>query len=115
MHGLRKRLTVAVVVVAAGLSASTSATAGTSQCTFSGPKWSEGASTGTTYNLELQNVSCGYATPWARKLAAKPNKAYASVKGGPAGWNCSSMAPGPKVTSGACVKGTKRFGWSAAV
>jgi hypothetical protein len=60
-------------------------------------------------------VSCAFATPWARKLAGKANlKPYYPVTGGPAGWTCNAMAPGKTITSGACIKGTKRFGWSAA-
>jgi hypothetical protein len=89
--------------------------AGASSCAFEGPKWSQGGTTGTTYDLDVQGVPCGYAIPYARKLAGTANKKpFYPVRGGPAGWVCNAQASSPKITSGACVKGTKRFGWHAA-
>jgi hypothetical protein len=104
-----------LLVIAAALASTTAGSASSGTCTFKGPAWTSGSSTGTDYNMDVQGVSCSFAVPFARKLAGTKNpKPYYPVKGGPAGWNCNSMAPGPKITSGACVKGTKRFGWHAA-
>jgi hypothetical protein len=107
------RALLALVALAAALAATASAPARIAQdCTFSGPKWAASGQTGTQYNLSTQGVSCAYAIPWARKLAGLANvKPYYPVKGGPAGWGCNAMAPGKTIIVGACVKGTKRFGW----
>ena len=102
-----------LIVFAAALAATTSASARIAQdCTFKGPKWAVNGQTGTGYNLTTQGVTCAYGTPWARKLAGLANlKPYYPVKGGPTGWTCNAMAPGKTIIVGACVKGTKRFGW----
>ena len=104
---------LALVALAAALASTASAPARVGQdCTFSGPKWAVSGQTGAGYNLTTQGVTCAYAIPFARKLAGLANtKPYYPVKGGPAGWTCNAMAPGKTITVGACVKGTKRFGW----
>jgi hypothetical protein len=111
-----KRFVLIAMVLGCGLAVPAGATARRAQdCTFPGPKWSVGGTTGTTYDLTTSSVTCAYATPWARKLAGAPNKKpYYPVSGGPPGWSCNAQAPGARITVGACVKGTKRFAWHAA-
>jgi len=107
------RWSLALVVLAAALAATTSASARIARdCAFKGPKWSGNGQTGTGYTLTTQGVSCAYGISWARRLAGRANlKPYYPVKGGPAGWTCNAMAPNTTIAVGACVKGTKRFGW----
>jgi hypothetical protein len=104
---------LALVVLAAVLAATASASAQVAQdCTFKGPKWAVNRQTGTGYTLNTQGVTCAYGIPWARKLAGLANlKPSYPVKGDPAGWTCNAMAPNKTIAVGACVKGTKRFGW----
>jgi len=115
----RARAAAGVFLLAVALAAfagvSTAPAARDDSCTFQGPKWSLAGQDGTTYELDTQGVTCKFATPWALKLSRLPNKKpFYAVAGGPKGWSCNAQAASPKITSGACVKGTKRFGWHAA-
>jgi hypothetical protein len=104
-----------IVAVAAAIAAAASEPADAATCSFSGASWTQADQMGSLYHLETRGVTCGYAVPWARKLAAlRSAKPFAPIKGGPAGWVCKAEAPAPRIVVGACTKGTQRFSWSAA-
>jgi hypothetical protein len=85
---------------------------------FTGPAWSIPAFSqqGTAWKVTASNVSCSFATRWAKKLLHTRYKGEAQTKlKGPSGWHCRPRIPLGRGVPGECRSANKLFAWGADV
>jgi hypothetical protein len=81
---------------------------------FTGPAWSipEFGQQGTAWKVTAHNVSCSFATRWAKKLLHTRYQGEAQTKlKGPGGWHCLPSIPLGGGVPGECRSGKKMFAW----
>jgi hypothetical protein len=81
---------------------------------FTGPAWSfpEFGQRGTAWKVTASNVSCSFATRWAKKLLHTRYKGEAQTKlKGPGGWHCLPSIPHGGGVPGECRSANKLFAW----
>jgi hypothetical protein len=100
-------LVVILAVSAPGIdemAAARAAQTASGECTAKGARVTRGSRTTTTYNVELNGVTCAFAKPWVTRLSSmQVDPSSGEIPGGPPGWYCQRAGrPEPRAQVGSC-------------
>jgi hypothetical protein len=110
-------LAICAAVAGSGAPARAATAAPSCRASLSGPRWTIGGASGSTYQIAARGVSCATVRPFVTRFLAHPVP-LGTVMHGPAGYRCHSFSQGAAgaklIASGVCTHGphnTPFFGW----